>query len=843
MNNGDVLAATVGANGLSVVHQGSGGEASADSPDVCATTVGNSTVNIAYGNSAKSSDLADGSTTVTMDGGNSVALKGSTFSTSSGDEGGDKKGVSSGTIQGEAAFTSASPTVKIEGQGVARQSDSMTMNSGNTLCSGVNNPSFQIGTPEPETYSVNIYCENLANAPFKVKDGDGNIVASGELDGSGKCTLDPLPEDMRLEVEYEESSNEYNWGPGPVDFNQRYGELSDDAFFSLAAGSQYPFWLRKPNSRAEKYQWGILGCETYPNDTLQSIIELESKYLSPQMFTYWDVQEFAISLLKVMDKEPMEQKDVRYFVSQLLCIASPNISTSLYADALYSFIWLDASTSYSELWANLRYFGRGNPQKAWDSLDWAAAAQHINKVSDAFFERFLSRLECVKGNASLAGYSEVEKVTLAHIDTVKRVRKQLIDETQTLLENTKTKIQEIIDKGGDKPPVVKRPNQIIASTYDLNDKLYIKAPKLDKPKVELDDIFDVDDTYIVFSDAKITIEDFVKETYLSTEPEVIEHFIKSNPHLRRSFHQIVEGMPLVVSPWKASHDDETYAIEQADELMTEFLTLSNEEKKWFSEHHETTTNALLMVATSNLDVNEGNSDNSELTDINLSHILAGSGSVIAGAQVQGDKISKRMISFSEYSKVIAEKTKGLSGQSLYSNDDYKEWRGRARMFQKEMKNIISEVGSPSYIKSIQTKNINRYFNVDKRQLYKAKDFAKSVSGIDMTALYKQSMSFSKGLKVGGWLVTGLGLYGNGKDIYQTCNMNDVISEACGRSVTKNVSSATINVLGGLGIGAVFAPVTGGLSIVLIGGGSLLWGMYGGDISNEIGVIMEDFIFD
>lgn len=258
MNNGDVLAATVGANGLSVVHQGSGGEASADSPDVCATTVGNSTVNIAYGNSAKSSDLADGSTTVTMDGGNSVALKGSTFSTSSGDEGGDKKGVSSGTIQGEAAFTSASPTVKIEGQGVARQSDSMTMNSGNTLCSGVNNPSFQIGTPEPETYSVNIYCENLANAPFKVKDGDGNIVASGELDGGGKCTLDPLPEDMRLEVEYEESSNEYNWGPGPVDFNQRYGELSDDAFFSLAAGSQYPFWLRKPNSRAEKYQWGIL---------------------------------------------------------------------------------------------------------------------------------------------------------------------------------------------------------------------------------------------------------------------------------------------------------------------------------------------------------------------------------------------------------------------------------------------------------------------------------------------------------------------------------------------------------------------------------------------------------
>ncbi|MUJ19000.1 hypothetical protein GNP79_07010 [Aliivibrio fischeri] len=359
------------------------------------------------------------------------------------------------------------------------------------------------------------------------------------------------------------------------------------------------------------------------------------------------------------------------------------------------------------------------------------------------------------------------------------------------------------------------------------------------------EVFDVDDTYIVFSDSKITIEDFVKETYLSDKSEVIEHFVKSNPHLKRSFHQIIEGMPLVVSPWKAPHKDEAYAIEQTDELMTEFLTLSSDEKKWFSEHHETTTNALLMVATSNLDINRGNSDNPEFIDLNLSHMLAGSGAVIAGAQVQGDKISKKMTNFSEYSKVIAEKTKGLSGPSLYSNSDYKEWRGRARTFQKEMKSIISEIGSPSYIRSIQTKNINRYLNVDKRQLYKAKDFAKSVSGIDMTALYKQSMSFSKDLKTGGWLITGLGLYGNGKDIYQTCNMNGAISEACGRTMAKNVSSAGINVLGGaaIGYGLALVPVTGGLSIILAGVGAFTWGIYGGDLSNSAGDWVEEKLFD
>lgn len=44
------------------------------------------------------------------------------------------KGTASGTIEAEAKFISASPTVKIEGKGVCRLSDQMTMNNGNTLC-------------------------------------------------------------------------------------------------------------------------------------------------------------------------------------------------------------------------------------------------------------------------------------------------------------------------------------------------------------------------------------------------------------------------------------------------------------------------------------------------------------------------------------------------------------------------------------------------------------------------------------------------------------------------------------------------------------------------------------
>ncbi len=152
---------------------------------------------------------------------------------------------------------------------------------------------------------------------------------------------------------------------------------------------------------------------------------------------------------------------------------------------------------------------------------------------------------------------------------------------------------------------------------------------------------DVDDAYLVFADKRMSVEDFALETYLSTREHIIEHVLNSNPHLRRSFSQIIEGMPLVVSPWSEVHPDEEFAIKQANDLMNEFLTLSSEQKKWFAEHHETTTNALLMSATSGLDIHQQDTNTSMLAELDLNHLLAGSGAVIAGAQVQGDKISKK----------------------------------------------------------------------------------------------------------------------------------------------------------------------------------------------------------
>ncbi|CAM3112368.1 hypothetical protein VITU102760_21860 [Vibrio tubiashii] len=356
---------------------------------------------------------------------------------------------------------------------------------------------------------------------------------------------------------------------------------------------------------------------------------------------------------------------------------------------------------------------------------------------------------------------------------------------------------------------------------------------------------DVDDVYLVFAEKKMSVEDFAQETYLSTDKKIILHVLSSNPHLTRSFSQIIEGMPLVVSPWVEKHPDEEFAMNQADELMDEFLKLSSEEKKWFAKHHETATNALLVSATSDLDIYQGDATSSALSEFSLNHVIAGAGAVVAGAQVQGDKLGKRMKSFAEYSRYIAEKTKGLSGQSLYSNPDYKAWRKEARAFQNEIKSILSEVGKPGYIKNIQAKHINNYLNVGKRQLYRAKDFSKAISGIEMTALYKQAMSFSRFLGVTNGLVIGAGLYGNAMDVAQTCNTSGWFEETCNRSVVRNTSAGVTNVLGGLAIGWSIAliPVTGGLSIALVAGGSFIWGMYGGDISNKAGQVIEEMVFD
>jgi hypothetical protein len=127
------MGVTINVNGLSLAHKGSGGMTPATSPDVCLTPAPGGPVPVAYLNISFSTDLANGTTTVTADGGNMIAVRGSEFSRSTGDEPGTVGGVASGTNMKEAKWLTYSFDVKIEGRNACRLSDKMTCNHVNTV--------------------------------------------------------------------------------------------------------------------------------------------------------------------------------------------------------------------------------------------------------------------------------------------------------------------------------------------------------------------------------------------------------------------------------------------------------------------------------------------------------------------------------------------------------------------------------------------------------------------------------------------------------------------------------------------------------------------------------------
>ena len=122
---------TVGVNFMSVVHAGRNGMTMAF-PDVCKTPAPPAPpIPIPYPNMAKSSDTAQGASTVKCDG-NPVCVKDSNFMVSTGDEPGSLLGVASNKIKGKAEFVNFSFDTKFEGKNVPRAMDLMLHNDKNT---------------------------------------------------------------------------------------------------------------------------------------------------------------------------------------------------------------------------------------------------------------------------------------------------------------------------------------------------------------------------------------------------------------------------------------------------------------------------------------------------------------------------------------------------------------------------------------------------------------------------------------------------------------------------------------------------------------------------------------
>lgn len=154
---------TINVNSLTLCHKGSGGVVVATVPDVCKTPSPSGPVPIPYPNTAFSKDLVKGSKKVTADGGNSIAIKGSEFSMSIGDEPGTAGGVKSGVNKSVASWISFSPNVKIEGKNACRLSDKMFLNKGNTvsMC-GLGQPPLTVDELKEELCDMACECKNAA---------------------------------------------------------------------------------------------------------------------------------------------------------------------------------------------------------------------------------------------------------------------------------------------------------------------------------------------------------------------------------------------------------------------------------------------------------------------------------------------------------------------------------------------------------------------------------------------------------------------------------------------------------------------------------------------------------
>ena len=434
------MSVTINANGLSVVHKGSGGEANASVPDVCLTKVGKPVVPIPYGNNAKSSDLAGGTTTVTADGGNSIALKGSTFSKSTGDAGGDKKGISSGTIEAEAKFISASPTVFIEGKGVARLSDQMTMNNANTICLGVQNPPVTVTEEEEGTHTVFVKARYpdgilLKEADFDITETSGNVLKNGRFDSSGKSKVSEL-KPGQIKIAVKESSEDFE--PKKVRLvNPHFlAEISDSDFFDIATQGQQTFW--QPNRIAPPAaSWGLMGKSLIADRYFLDIVRLEVKSHFEERHPNFPFDLLADALVASIESMSDTNMEAVLTTGLPLVLEEGELLSVLYR--------LPKHETIDRMLAYMRARGKGNPQTYLQNYDWSKAQKAFGNALTSLLAKIKGRLETLSSEASRLNYVYLSSdIYDKHVRTINTYSKKLSENLSKVFERLQSKAENLM---------------------------------------------------------------------------------------------------------------------------------------------------------------------------------------------------------------------------------------------------------------------------------------------------------------------------------------------------------------------------------------------------------------
>ncbi|HIF9505913.1 TPA: hypothetical protein ACX6SZ_002291 [Photobacterium damselae] len=344
---------------------------------------------------------------------------------------------------------------------------------------------------------------------------------------------------------------------------------------------------------------------------------------------------------------------------------------------------------------------------------------------------------------------------------------------------------------------------------------------------------DVNDVYLVIMDEDINIEAFAQQTYHSKDKTVIDHILRTNPHLKRSFHQIVAGMPMVVSPYTYSHAGEADALSLADELMTEFLTLNDEQKAWYGKNSALVNHTALMLPPS------------ESGGIGWNDVVVGSTAAIASYQIIHDSFNNRLEQFAQFMDEANKELQYVDKANLKSHPKYKAYRQELKLLEQDLKGIFKQYWKPSYLKELQVPSINELFNIGNRQLYRTSDFAESFSAINAAKVFKDAMKTSRILGFAGEAAFLIGVKDNIINIWDSCDSNDLTKD-CGETLVENGMSLVVNYRVGASIMTYaigLAPSSMGLSLAIGIGGTMLWGYYGSDISNFVGREVKYLMFD
>lgn len=120
-------------NGLGLTYKGTIGLSIATIPDVCKTPSPGGPIPLPYPNFANQGTLKDGTTTVFAKGGKMIAIKGSQYGMSTGDEPGTVGGVKSNVFKKATDWITYSFDVKMDGKNACRHTDKKFHNDKNTV--------------------------------------------------------------------------------------------------------------------------------------------------------------------------------------------------------------------------------------------------------------------------------------------------------------------------------------------------------------------------------------------------------------------------------------------------------------------------------------------------------------------------------------------------------------------------------------------------------------------------------------------------------------------------------------------------------------------------------------